>query len=236
MSCLRCGVIINPYEGRSDRKFCSIACKQSNCRSRLRVSKRPIQSLVRGDNTDLIREVAKLYASDPDIGIADVTFGKGNFWKKTPHLNVVGSDLITVQERPYNFRNLPYADKNFNIVVLGPPYLAEAGDQLTDRLYRNGQTTKGLHYRDIRKLYRDGLMEGHQIARPQIWVKYKVQVSGRVQRSLHLHVFQDAKALGMVGRDFFILDPTGKVPTTMWTVEHHARKLMAYLWVFDCRD
>ncbi|MBU2983292.1 hypothetical protein KO498_15910 [Lentibacter algarum] len=65
---------------------------------------------MRGSNADLIKEVSRLYATDPNLSIADVTYGRGVFWKRSPHLNVTGSDLLTVPERPYDFRDLPYQD------------------------------------------------------------------------------------------------------------------------------
>ncbi len=188
---------------------------------------------MRGGNADLIKQVARLYATDPSLRIADVTFGRGAFWKKAPHLNVTGSDLLTVPERPFDFRDLPYADDEFDIVVLDPPYIASPGAHFTDDRYRNAETTKGLLYEDIRELYRLGVIEAARVARRQVWVKCKDQVSGQRQRWLHHHVLADAEDIGLVGRDLFILDATSRVPNSRWDIQHHARKPHSYLWVFD---
>lgn len=194
---------------------------------------KPVEALVRGSNSDLIKEVCRLYATDPNLRIADVTFGKGAFWKKMPHLDVTGSDLLTVPERPYDFRSLPYDDKSFDIVVFDPPYLSSPGVHFTDERYRNAETTKGLLYEGIRELYRAGVKEAARVARRQVWVKCKDQVSGQRQRWLHHHILSDAEDMGLVGRDLFILDATSRVPNGRWDIQHHARKPHSFLWVLD---
>lgn len=194
---------------------------------------KPIEALVRGGNADLIQQVARLYASDPQTTIADVTFGKGAFWKKTPHLRITGSDLLTVPERPYDFGNLPYEDRSFDVVVFDPPYIHSPGDHMTDNRYQNAATTKGFYYDDIRDLYRVGIKEAARVARSQIWAKCKDQVSAGKQRWLHNHILTDAEAIGLVGRDLFILDATSRVPNGRWSIQHHARKSVSYLWILD---
>ena len=118
----------------------------------------PILSVVAGDNSDLLLEVSRLYAT-ASMCISDLTYGKGVFWRKTPHLNVLGSDIMTVPERPYDLRNTPYADATFDIVVLDPPYIHSPGKHPTDSRYQNAATTKGFLHKDIRKLYVDGLKD-----------------------------------------------------------------------------
>lgn len=232
-ACVQCAAPLADNPGRSDRLFCSNKCRQSDYRRRVNATNKPVEALVRGSNADLIKQVARLYATDPTISIADVTYGKGAFWKKTPNLDVTGSDLLTVPERPYDFRNLPYANRSFDIVVLDPPYLASPGAHFTDSQYQNAATTKGLLYEDIRALYKLGIEEAARVARRQIWVKCKDQVSGMRQRFLHNHILNDAEAIGLVGRDLFILDATSRVPYSRWDTQHHARKSMSYLWVLD---
>lgn len=47
-----------------------------------KVSRKPVEVIVHGDNSDLIKTVASLYTKDDDLTIADVTYGKGVFWRK----------------------------------------------------------------------------------------------------------------------------------------------------------
>jgi hypothetical protein len=109
-----------------------------------------IESVVTGNNADLIAEVAKLYAQG-DPKIADLTYGKGVFWRQCPELNVTCSDLITVPDRPYDFRDTPYRDATFDIAVLDPPYIHSPGEHQTDSRYQNAATTKGMLWRDLRQ-------------------------------------------------------------------------------------
>lgn len=232
-ACKSCNTIIGDKSTRKDRQFCSNRCKQADYRRRVKVANNPVRALVRGDNSNLIKEVSRLYASAPSITIADVTFGKGVFWRKAPHLNITGSDLITVPERPYDFRKLPYGDESFDIVVLDPPYIHSPGNHVTDDRYQNAQTTKGILYDGILDLYCEGLTEARRVAKRQIWVKCKDQVQAGRQQWLHVDILRKAEALGLIGRDLFILDATSQPSNRRWTVQHHARKSMSYLWVLE---
>ena len=231
--CITCGTGIEAHGNRPDRRFCSNRCRQSDYRRRVNAATKPIEALVRGSNADLIKQVARLYAADPNLTIADVTFGRGAFWKKTPQLNVIASDLLTVPDRPYDFRDLPYKDRSFDIVVLDPPYLPAPGKFMANDRYNNAETTGGLLYEDIRELYRTGVTGAARVARSQVWVKCKDQVSGGRQRWLHHHILQDAENLGLIGRDLFVLDATSRMPHSRWTIQHQARRSFSYLWVLD---
>jgi len=192
-------------------------------------------SIVEGNNADLIAHVAELYAK-PTSHIADVTWGKGVFWRKCPHLDVTGSDLMTVPERPYDFRSLPYLPESFDIVVLDPPYIHSPGNHVTDSRYQNAATTKGMLHKDIRQLYIDGMREAARVAKSdggQVWVKCKDQVQSGMQRWAHVEMLHDALSLGLIGRDLFVLIPKSRTPGGRWNVQHHARKVHSYLWVFE---
>jgi hypothetical protein len=195
-----------------------------------------VQSVVYGNNADLIAEVSTLYAK-PGVRIADVTFGKGVFWRNTPDLDVTGSDLKTVPDRPYDFTSLPYKDGEFDIAVIDPPYIHSPGNHVTDNRYQNAATTKGFYHKDIRaKLYVAGMRECMRIVKPeggQVWVKCKDQVQSGLQRWAHVEMCSDAVQLGLYPRDLFILIAKARTPGGRWSVQHHARKPQSYLWVFE---
>ena len=195
----------------------------------------PVEAVVYGDNGDLIRTVCHLYVR-PDDKIADFTFGKGVFWRKVEGdiaRRVEGSDIVTVPERPYDFRNTPYSDGAFDIVVLDPPYIHSPGNHQTDSRYQNASTTKGMLHHDIRQLYVDGMREASRVSRRQIWVKCKDQVQSGMQRWAHCEMLADALALGLFARDLFVLVPSSQTSRGRWTAQHHARKPHSYLWVFE---
>lgn len=195
-----------------------------------------VQAVVYGNNADLISEVASLYATD-DSKIADLTYGKGVFWRKTPHLRVFGSDLITQPKRPHDFTNLPYRDATFNIAVLDPPYIHSPGKHQTDSRYQNAATTKGMLWADLRReLYIPGMREAMRIVKPQggqIWVKCKDQVQSGMHRWCHAELLHDALELGLYPRDLFILMAKSRTSNNRWSVQHHARKPHSFLWVFQ---
>lgn len=195
-----------------------------------------VQSLITGNNADLIAEVARLYAKG-DPKIADLTYGKGVFWRKTPHLRVFGSDMVTQPKRPHDFRALPYRNATFDIAVLDPPYIHSPGQHQTDARYQNRKTTKGMLWCDLRReLYIPGMREAMRIVRPeggQVWVKCKDQVQSGMQRWCHVELCHDAIAMGLYPRDLFILVATSRTADTRWNVQHHARKPHSFLWIFE---
>lgn len=81
--------------------------------------KTPIYTVHYDCNSGLIKKATQLYIKQGDT-IADVTYGKGVFWKEIDHekYNIVGTDMKT----GVDFRNLNYKDKSFNHSVIDPPY------------------------------------------------------------------------------------------------------------------
>lgn len=195
----------------------------------------PIQALIRGNNADLIAEVARLYATG-NPKIADLTYGRGVFWRHCKHLRVFGSDIMTVSKRPHDFTALPYADNTFDIAVLDPPYIHSPGAHMTDSRYQNAATTRGMLQKDILALYVKGMAEAARIVRKpggMVWVKCKDQVQSGMQRWAHVEIHDAAKSLGLWPRDLFVLHATSNTASGRWPVQHHARKPHSYLWVFE---
>lgn len=72
-----------------------------------------VEAVITGDNSDLIYEVAKLYVKAEDR-IADLTYGKGVFWRRLGTSQVTGSDLITVTERPAHGKSSSACTEGFS--------------------------------------------------------------------------------------------------------------------------
>ncbi|HYB20862.1 MAG TPA: hypothetical protein VEH09_08025 [Thermodesulfobacteriota bacterium] len=106
----------------------------------------PVVTSVVGENSDLIAAVASLYLRDGMV-VADVTYGKGVFWKKvdTSRFDFRSSDItIITRKTNYDFRSLPYAKGKIDVLVFDPPYIHTPGRVLFEANYRNGETTKGM--------------------------------------------------------------------------------------------
>ena len=167
-----------------------------------------VYTSVCGNNTDLMKQVASKYLK-PGYRIADVTYGKGVFWKKinTTDYDLCPSDLITCPKAPFDFRSLPYPSGSFDAVVLDPPYMHHPGKVCFEANYRNSETTKGLDHAGIIGLYEDGMRECVRILKPGglLLVKCKDEIESGRQRVSHFEVLEIALRLGMVAQDLFIL-------------------------------
>ena len=104
-----------------------------------------------GDNSEVFRKILDLHVPKGAI-IADVTYGKGVFWKKVNlrEYKVFRSDI----QGGVDCRDLPYWKHSLDCVVLDPPYmeglyrksnghLAGSGSHIAFRKhYSNGQATE----------------------------------------------------------------------------------------------
>jgi hypothetical protein len=233
----------NTIRVRADRMLCTNVHK-SNTKIKYRHSrdghpakfvaqKDWVYSCQDGDNSKLIAKVASLYLKDGQV-IADVTYGKGVFWKRvdTSRFDFRPSDILSCENK-YDFCNLPYKDGEIDILVFDPPYLHNPGNMVFDENYRNGDTTKGMSHEDIINLYRRGMEEGFRVLKAggQLWAKCKDEMEG-VQRWNHIEIYDIAKEIGFHAEDLFVL--VYKYPPMPHQVERqrHARKNHSYLWIF----
>ncbi len=203
-----------------------------------------------GDNADLVCAVAKLYIAD-GAHVADVTYGKGAFWRKTDtsRFRLLGSDLYpsNLECVKADFRALPYGDGSLDVVVLDPPYIHSPGHHMTDKRYNNKHTddawrietasTHGMYHRDIMsEFYGKGMREAKRVLRDggRLWVKCKDQIESALQCWSHIEIYAIATAeLTLYAKDLFVLVPTSMTKTDAWVNQYHARKTHSYLWIFE---
>lgn len=188
-----------------------------------------------GNNDILFEQVAKLYLRD-GMKIADVTWGKGVFWKliNLSRFDFHKSDLITCPDTPYDFTNLPYKDEDFDTVVFDPPYAHNPGKMMVDANYKNAETTKGFYHKDIINLYRRGMVEAVRILKSGglLLVKCRDEIESSVQKRSHIEIWQIGLDLGLVDEELFVM--TQKTfPKIQFLPQKHARKNHSFLWVFS---
>lgn len=186
------------------------------------------------DNDELVEQAASLYLKN-GYRVADVTWGKGVFWRRLDltRYDFHKSDIITCPQAKYDFRNLPYKSSSFDVVVLDPPYCHNPGEMIVDANYQNKATTKGLYHKDIIELYRNGMKEACRILKDggTLWVKCKDEIESSYQRWSHVEILDIALKLGMYGKDLFVLIQKSN-PVIQHAAQQHSRKNHSYLWIF----
>ena len=92
-------------------------CRQKAYRRRNGQGRQIVTSAVVGKNHHLVAKVSRLYLR-PGMVVADVTYGKGGFWKSTDTTiyDFRPSDITTGTD----FRDLPYLDESSLCVGAGP--------------------------------------------------------------------------------------------------------------------
>jgi len=189
----------------------------------------------KGNNADLIAVVARLYLQN-GFTIADVTYGKGVFWNKInlSKYNFFPSDIISCPNSPYDFKDLPYKDATFDVVVFDPPYTHNPGNLIVDKNYQNASTTKGFYHLDIMEMYKEGMQEGFRILKTNgtMWIKCKDEVESSIQRWGHVEIYEMALEIGLYAKDLFILTQSSK-PIIQHKNQKHARKNHSFLWIFQ---
>lgn len=180
-----------------------------------------------GTNSGLIKKVSGLYFN-PGDKIADVTYGKGVFWREVNEntYNIIGSDIKT----GVDFRDLPYQDNSFEHSVIDPPY---ARIQNLKGMRDCYNTTRYITHDGIIQMYQEGLVELKRITKKSGYILCKCQdeIYGCKQKWSHIEIHDIAVELGLYVKDLFILINT-KNPKPLYK-QQHARKNHSYLWFFQ---
>lgn len=194
-----------------------------------------VYTCYKGQNQDLFPAVAELYFA-PGMKIADVTFGKGNFWRKIDisQYDFYPSDIIS----GVDFRNLPYPDATMDALVLDPPYVHNSGSFKINATYNN-ELING-NFGTVMQLYQDGIQEARRVlkARGMLLVKCQDIVEGRSQRWSHILIKDFAESIGYKMIDLFILHQS-TIPmnrAARWGKQVHARRNHSYLLIFKLTE
>jgi hypothetical protein len=198
-----------------------------------------------GDNADLFPQILALHVP-AGAKIADVTYGKGVFWRK------VDLDAYTLfptdLKSGVDCRNLPYADKELDCVVLDPPYMeglyrddeSFAGQGTHESFqdsYSNGQRPQeitGKWHDAVVEMYVQAAVEAKRVLRQGgvLIVKCQDEVSAGIQRLTHVEIIMNLHALGFYAKDLFVLTRLNRPGVTRMLKQLHARKNHSYFIVF----
>jgi hypothetical protein len=199
---------------------------------------RLVFSALHGTNDELFSEIVSLYVS-PGSTVADVTFGKGVFWKKVPkdRYDLRATDL----KGGVDCRRLPYHAESIDCVVLDPPYMhtpggtAHVNHQNYEGYYRNNSTNSEKRYHEaVLDLYFSAAHEARRVLRENriLIIKCADEVCANRQRLTHVEIINELTTNGFVIEDIFVLVRKNRPGVSRVLRQVHARKNHSYFLVF----
>jgi hypothetical protein len=198
-----------------------------------------IFSAHQGTNDDLFPQVLKLYVSKGST-VADVTYGKGVFWKKIEKDDYVLK--ATDAKTGTDCGKLPYEDATIDCVVFDPPYMhtpggtAHQNHQNFESYYaNNGAETTTLKYHEaVLGLYFKGGKEALRVLKPNgiFIVKCQDEVCANKQRLTHVEIINEFTSKGYLVEDLFVLIRNSRPGVSRILKQSHARKNHSYFLVF----
>lgn len=202
-----------------------------------------IHSAHEGSNSDLFPNILELYVPKGST-IADVTYGKGVFWKKVEihEYNLLATDL----QSGVDFRDLPYENETIDCVVLDPPYMhtpggtAHVNHQNFESYYgNNGCNSNGkLKYHEaVLALYYEAAVSSWRVLRKNgvFIVKCGDEVCANQQRLTHVELVNAFTSFDFLVEDLFILVRNNNPGVSRVLKQVHARKNHSYFIVFRKR-
>ena len=208
----------------------------------------PTNDLVRSasaeGNDRVFSRILGLYVK-PGSTVADVTYGKGVFWRRVPDgtYEVRATDIRS----GVDCRNLPYDAGEIDCVVLDPPYMhspggtAHTGHKPFEAHYRNngsGNRTGSKYHEAVLDLYRDAGQEAWRVLRERgvLIVKCQDEVCANRQRFTHVEIMGMYAEIGFVAEDLFVVMRNNKPGVSRAIRQVHARKNHSYFLVFWKRE
>ncbi|MDE2815776.1 MAG: DNA methyltransferase [Chloroflexota bacterium] len=196
-------------------------------------------------NADVFAQILRLHVPEGAI-VADVTWGKGVFWQKVHQglYDIRATDIAM----GVDCRDLPYADREIDCVVLDPPYMegfyrnqanqkAGGGSHSAFREhYSNGDERPGQSkwHAAVTELYREAGREAYRVLRTNgvLIVKCQDEVSAGKQWLTHVEIVNDYESMGFYTKDLFVVVRSNKPVISRLKKQVHARKNHSYFLVF----
>lgn len=194
-----------------------------------------IVSTISYSQEEILNNIIKLYAPDPEHIECDVTYSIGNFYKNIPEPKYK-FDLYPQVEGVIKASadNLPLADNVVKSLMFDPPFIASWN--VNSEAYVMSQrfsSIKGIN--NLLEMYQRSITEAARVLKRKgiLIVKCQDTVYGGKQYFMHTEVQKFAEDAGFIGKDLFIL--LAKVRKVNPGRQIHARKYHSYFWVFKKR-
>lgn len=191
-------------------------------------------------NDAVFPRILSLYVP-PGSVVADVTYGRGVFWKQVPRgaYTLHASDL----KDGVDCRTLPYADGSIDCIVFDPPYMhtpggsAHVNHQNYEGYYRNNGTGNGTekkYHEAVLELYFAAAREAYRVLRDEgiYIVKCQDEVCANQQRLTHVEIINELCGLGFLTEDLFVVLRVNRPGVSRALRQAHARKNHSYFLVF----
>jgi hypothetical protein len=199
-----------------------------------------IFSAAQGTNDGIFPDVLALYVR-PGSKVADITYGKGVFWKNVPkdRYRLLATDMKT----GVDCRSLPYDNGSLDCVVFDPPYMhtpggtAHVNHQNYENYYSNNVANNGSgkkYHEAVLDLYFRTADEAKRVLRPEgiFIVKCGDEVCANQQRLTHVELINEFAIHGFVVEDLFVLLRNNRPGVSRVLKQVHARKNHSYFMVF----
>jgi DNA modification methylase len=191
-----------------------------------------------GTNDQIFPLILSLYVAKGNT-IADVTYGKGVFWRNVPKdtYRLLKTDISL----GIDCRNLPYEEASLDCIVFDPPYMhspggtAHVNHQNYEAYYRNNQANSQAKYHEaVLDLYFTSAREAWRVLKHGgvYIVKCQDEVCANRQRLTHIEIINELEKQGFVTEDLFIVVRSGKPGVSRLLNQVHARKAHSYFLVF----
>ncbi len=199
-----------------------------------------IYSSHRVTNDEVFPHILDLYVAR-DSTVADVTYGKGVFWKRVDREDI--ELLATDLETGVDCRDLPYEDGSVDVVVFDPPYMhtpgegAHHGHQNYEDYYGNNRSSKvgsRKYHEAVLDLYFEGGKEAVRVLRNEgiFIVKCQDEVCANRQRLTHVEIINEYAGYGLIAEDLFVVTRKNRPGMSRVKRQRHARKNHSYFLVF----
>ncbi|HRO43526.1 MAG TPA: DNA methyltransferase [Flavipsychrobacter sp.] len=199
-----------------------------------------------GDNCDQFDDILSLHVLE-NSKIADVTFGKGAFWKNVDKskYQIYPTDLKTGTD----CRSLPYGNGEIDCIVLDPPYMeglyrsdnsfaGNGSHHSFKEHYSNGERPKEISSKwhdAVLEMYIQAAIEAKRVLKKGgiLIVKCQDEVSAGIQRLTHVEIIMNYALLGFYAKDLFVLTRTNRPSVSRMVKQLHARKNHSYFLIFE---
>jgi hypothetical protein len=191
-------------------------------------------------NDDVFPRILRLYVK-PGSVVADVTYGKGVFWRSIPkeEYQLKATDL----QNEVDCRDLPYENGELDCVVFDPPYMHSPGGTAHtvhspfEDHYRNngtGNRTNSKYHDAVLELYREGGEEAYRVLKDRgvFIVKCQDEVCANRQHFTHVEIMTAYEKMGFVAEDIFVVVRNNRPGVSRVVQQVHARKNHSYFLVF----